>query len=287
MRKYINYIKKNHPSLKIVYKKSEDFINELIAAITNRETAAFKNKYRKADVLLIDDIQFLAGKEATQDEFFHTFSSLYESGKQIILTSDRPPKEINNLEQRLKSRFEMGLLADIQPPDLELRIAIIKKKAEQGNLELTDEVLEFLAENLRSNIRQIEGAINKLCAISFLSQIKITRETVKTLLSDIFGNSEPISVTIDKIFASVYNKFGVKREDIVGLKRTKEITRIRHIAIYLVSNITEMSTKKIGKIFNRDHTTVLYSIETIQKKLASDPQLSYVISEIEKEVGCF
>ncbi len=280
-------IKEENPNAKIIYIKGEDFTIQMIDSLAKQSMKEFRDEYRKCDLLMIDDIQFIAGKVSSQEEFFHTFDALYNNSKQIILTSDRPPKEINNLEQRLKSRFEMGLLADIQPPDLELRIAIIKKKAEQGNLELTDEVLEFLAENLRSNIRQIEGAINKLCAISFLSQVKITRETVKTLLSDIFGNSEPISVTIDKIFASVYNKFGVKREDIVGLKRTKEITRIRHIAIYLVSNITEMSTKKIGKIFNRDHTTVLYSIETIQKKLASDPQLSYVISEIEKEVGCF
>lgn len=280
-------IKEENPNAKIIYIKGEDFTIQMIDSLAKQAMKEFRDEYRKCDLLMIDDIQFIAGKVSSQEEFFHTFDALYNNSKQIILTSDRPPKEINNLEQRLKSRFEMGLLADIQPPDLELRIAIIKKKAEQGNLELTEEVLEFLAENLRSNIRQIEGAINKLCAISFLSQVKITRETVKTLLSDIFGNSEPISVTIDKIFASVYNKFGVKREDIVGLKRTKEITRIRHIAIYLVSNITEMSTKKIGKIFNRDHTTVLYSIETIQKKLASDPQLSYVISEIEKEVGCF
>ena len=278
-------IKEENPNAKIIYIKGEDFTIQMIDSLARQAMKEFRDEYRQCDLLMIDDIQFIAGKVSSQEEFFHTFDALYNNSKQIILTSDRPPKEINNLEQRLKSRFEMGLLADIQPPDLELRIAIIKKKAEQGKLELTDDVLAYLAENLRSNIRQIEGAINKLCAMSFLSQVKITRDTVKTLLSDILGNSEPISVTIDKIFASVYNKFGVKREDIVGLKRTKEIANARHIAIYLIRNITEMSLPNIGKIFNRDHSTIMSSIETVQKKLATDTKLSFIISEIEKEVG--
>ncbi len=278
-------IKEENPDAKIIYIKGEDFTNQLVDSLSRQAMNEFREEYRQCDLLMIDDIQFIAGKTSTQEEFFHTFDALYNNSKQIILSSDRPPKEINPLEQRLKSRFEMGLLADIQPPDLELRIAIIKKKAEQGKLELTDDVLTYLAENLRSNIRQIEGAINKLCAMSFLSQVKITRETVKSLLSDILGNSEPISVTIDKIFASVYNKFGVKREEIVGLKRTKEIANARHIAVYLVRNITEMSLPNIGKIFNRDHSTIMSSIETVQKKLATDTKLSFIISEIEKEVG--
>ena len=179
----------------------------------------------------------------------------------------------------------MGLLADIQPPDLELRIAIIKKKAEQAKLTLDNDVLTFLAENLRSNIRQIEGAINKLCAMSFISQVDITLDTVKNLLSDILGNSEPISVTIDKIFAAVYNKFGIKREEIVGQKRNKDIANARHISVYLVRNITEMSLNNIGKIFNRNHATIMSSIEIVEKRLATDAQLSFILNEIEKEVG--
>lgn len=278
-------IKEENPDAKIIYIKGEDFTNQLIDSLSRQAMHEFREEYRQCDLLMIDDIQFIAGKNSTQEEFFHTFDALYNNCKQIILSSDRPPKEINPLEERLKSRFEMGLLADIQPPDLELRIAIIKKKAEQGNLELTDDVLTFLAENLRSNIRQIEGAINKLCAISFLSQIKITKDTVKTLLAEILGSSEPISVTIDKIFACVYNRFGVKREEIVGQKRTKDIANARHIAIYLIRNITEMSLPNIGRIFNRDHSTIMSSIETVQKRLTTDTELSFILSEIEKEVG--
>ena len=278
-------IKEENPDAKIIYIKGEDFTNQMIDSLARQAMKEFRDEYRKCDLLMIDDIQFIAGKISSQEEFFHTFDALYNNSKQIILTSDKPPKEINSLDQRLKSRFEMGLLADIQPPDLELRIAIIKKKAEQGKLELTDDVLTFLAENLRSNIRQIEGAINKLCAMSFLSQVKINLETVKSLLADILGNSEPISVTIDKIFAAVYNKFGVKREEIVGQRRNKEIVNARHIAVYLVRNITEMSLPNIGKIFNRDHTTIMSSVETVEKRLATDNQLSFIISEIEKEIG--
>ncbi len=278
-------IKEENPDAKIIYIKGEDFTNQLVDSLSRQAMNEFREEYRQCDLLMIDDIQFIAGKTSTQEEFFHTFDALYNNCKQIILSSDRPPKEINPLEERLKSRFEMGLIADIQPPDLELRIAIIKKKAEQGKLELTDDVLTFLAENLRSNIRQIEGAINKLCAIYFLSRVKITRDTVKTLLAEILGGAEPISVTIDKIFTSVYNRFGVKKEEIVGQKRTKNIANARHIAIYLIRNITEMSLPNIGKIFNRDHSTIMSSIETVQKRLATDTELSFILSEIEKEVG--
>ncbi len=278
-------IKEENPNAKIIYIKGEDFTNQLIDSLSRQAMNEFREEYRQCDLLMIDDIQFIAGKTSTQEEFFHTFDALYNNCKQIILSSDRPPKEINPLEERLKSRFEMGLIADIQPPDLELRIAIIKKKAEQGNLTLTDDVLNFLAENLRSNIRQIEGAINKLCAIYFLSRVEITRETVKTLLAEILGGAEPISVTIDKIFTSVYNRFGVKKEEIVGQKRTKNIANARHIAIYLIRNITEMSLPNIGKIFNRDHSTIMSSIETVQKRLATDTELSFILSDIEKEVS--
>ena len=278
-------IKEENPDAKIIYIKGEDFTNQMIDSLSRQAMREFREEYRKCDLLMIDDIQFIAGKVSSQEEFFHTFDALYNNSKQIILTSDRPPKEINPLEQRLKGRFEMGLLADIQPPDLELRIAIIKKKAEQAKLTLDNDVLTFLAENLRSNIRQIEGAINKLCAMSFIFQVDITLDTVKNLLSDILGNSEPISVTIDKIFAAVYNKFGIKREEIVGQKRNKDIANARHISVYLVRNITEMSLKNIGKIFNRNHATIMSSIEIVEKRLATDAQLSFILNEIEKEVG--
>ena len=244
----------------------------------------FRDKYRSCDVLLIDDIQFIAGKVSTQEEFFHTFNALFEDRKQIILTSDRPPRDIKTLEERLKTRFEWGLIADIQPPDLELRIAIIKKKAEQVNVELPDDVLTFLAENLRSNIRQIEGAIKKLGALSFLSGQKITMELTKSCISELLGGAEPTSVTVEKIFGAVYKKYNIKKEEIIGSRRTKEVAAARHIAIYLVRTVTEMSLPNIGKIFNRDHSTVMSSVETVEKRLRNDALLNVEIHDMIKEV---
>ena len=195
-----NEVKKKKRDAEIIYIKGEDFTNQLIEALARQKTAEFRNKYRSCDMLLIDDIQFIAGKVSTQEEFFHTFNALYEEHKQIILTSDRPPREIKTLEDRLKTRFEWGLLADIQPPDLELRIAIIKKKAEQVNVVIPDEVLGFLAENLRSNIRQIEGAIKKLGALAFISGREISMELARGCISELLGGEEPVSVTVDKTF---------------------------------------------------------------------------------------
>ena len=233
---------------------------------------------------MIDDIQFIGNKVATQEEFFHTFNALYENEKQIIMTSDRPPREISELEKRLVSRFEMGLLADIQPPDLELRMAIIKKKAEQGKISIPDDVLVYLAENLRSNIRQIEGAIKKISALSFLSGKEITLELAKNLMHELLGGAEPISVTVDKIFLSVYKKYGFTKEELTGAKRTKELAFARHVTIYLIRNITEMSLPNIGKIFKRDHSTVMSSIDIIEKKINTDNSVASDIDEIKKDV---
>ena len=277
-------IDKERPGAKIVYIKGEDFTNELIDSLSKQSMAAFREKYRMCDILMIDDIQFLASKVATQEEFFHTFNALYENDKQVIITSDRPPREIPDLEKRLLSRFEMGLLADIQPPDLELRIAIIKKKAEQGNILIPDEVLTYLAENLRSNIRQIEGAIKKLSALSFLSGKKITIDLAKNLMHELLGGAEPISVTVDKIFLSVFKKYGFKREELVSSRRTKELAKARHVSIYLIRTITEMSLPNIGKIFNRDHSTVMASIDLVEKKMISDNSFSLEIESLIKEV---
>ena len=284
MSAVVNEIKKKNPMASVVYINSEDFTNELIESLSKQQMDKFREKYRKCDILLIDDVQFIAGKVSTQEEFFHTFNALYDSHKQIILSSDRPPRDISHLEDRLKSRFEWGLIADIQAPDLELRIAIIKKKAEQVNIEIPNDVLTLLAENLRSNIRQIEGAIKKLSALSFLSGKKISLELAKDCLSELLIGVEPINVTIDKIYAAVFKKYGIKKEEILGLKRNKEIANARHICVYLIREITEMSFPNIGKIFGgRDHATIMSSYNKISKSL-SDPMLDIEIKELLHEI---
>ncbi len=279
-----NEIKKKKPNVKIIYIKGEDFTTQFIEALAAQMTNEFRNKYRSCDVLLIDDIQFIAGKTSTQEEFFHTFNALYEEHKQIILTSDRPPRDMKTLEERLKTRFEWGLLADIQPPDVELRVAIIKKKAEQVGIVIPEDVLTYLAENLRSNIRQIEGAMKKLGALVFLSGQEITMEVARGCIADLLGGEEPVSVTVDKIFATVYKKYGISKDDIIGKNRSREIAQARHVTIYLIRKITEMSLPNIGKIFNRDHTTALASFETIERKLKTDALLTLDINEMTKEV---
>ena len=280
-----NYLREQNPNVKVIYIKGEDFTNQMIDCLSRQAMPEFREKYRDCDVLLIDDIQFIAGKVSTQEEFFHTFNALYEGRKQIILTSDRQPREIKTLEDRLKTRFEWGLIADIQVPDLELRIAIIKKKAEQVGVELPEDVLTFLAENLRSNIRQIEGAIKKLGARVFLSGEKIDMDLARGCISELLGGAEPTSVTVEKIFASVYQKYGVKKEDLVSTKRNKEIAFARHITIFIIREVTEMSLPNIAKIFNRDHSTIISSIETIERKLITDAMLDFEIKEIVKEVS--
>lgn len=284
MHATINRMKQNNPGIKIIYTKGEDFTNQMIACLANNTMKEFRNKYRKCDVLLIDDIQFIAGKTATQEEFFHTFNALFEDKKQIILTSDRPPHEIKTLEERLLTRFEWGLIADIQPPDLELRIAILKKKAEQANVTISNDVLTFLGENLRSNIRQIEGAIKKLGALSFLSGKSITMELAKECLSELLGGAEPINVTVDKIFTAVYHKYGIKKEELVGPKRNKEIAMARHTAIFLIREIIEMSFPNIAKIFNRDHSTIMDSYNKSMAAYQLNPVFSMEIDEMKKEI---
>ena len=280
----INQLKIKNPSINIKYVKGDDFTNQLIDSLRQGKPQEFRNQFRTCDVLLIDDIQFIAGKEATQDEFFHTFNSLFEENKQIILASDRPARDINPLEERLRNRFEWGLMADIQPPDLELRIAIIQKKAEQINVTLPDDVLMFLAENLRSNIRQIEGAIKKLGALSFLSGRKINMELAQSCIAELLGGVEPTNVTVDKVFSAVFKKYNVRREDIVGGRRTKEVAFARHVCIYLIKDITDMSYPNIGKIFGRDHSTAMSSFDIIKKRVETDHMFSLEIEELKKDI---
>ena len=280
-----NHLQKKNPNIKIIYIKGEDFTNQMVECLARQAMDEFRNKYRSCNVLLIDDIQFIAGKDATQEEFFHTFNTLYEEKKQIILTSDRPPRDIKLLEDRLKTRFEWGLIADIQPPDPELRIAIIKKKIEQAHIRVPDDVVLFLAENLRSNIRQIEGAIRKLSALSFLNGKDISMELARSCISELLGGAEPVNVTVDKIFTAVFKKYNVRRDDLVGSRRTKDVATARHITIYLIRKITDMSFPNIGKIFGRDHSTIMSSIETVEKKLQHDTVFNVEINELIKEVN--
>ena len=284
MKAIATEVLKRNPDYNVIIVKGESFTNELVEALAKKDTAGFKEKYRRADMLLIDDIQFIAGKVATQEEFFHTFNALYESNKQIVLTSDRPPKDINPLNERLRSRFEGGLMADVGLPNLELRVAILKKKAEDLAVDIPTEVLTYLAENLRSNIRQIEGSIKKLAAKSMVDGRKISLELARECLADLMGDAEPLEVTIDKIFSAVVKRYNIPREDIVGLKRTKEIMHARHVTIFLMREITELSTGRIGDIFGRDHSTVMSSCKWVRTKMAREPLFAADIEALKNEI---
>lgn len=279
-----NEIFKKNPKANLVYIKCEEFTTQLIDAIMKQRTPEFREKFRRADILLIDDIQFIAGKESTQEELFHTFNELYEDHKQIILTCDRPAKDIKLLEDRLKTRFEWGLIADIQPPDLELRAAIIKKKAEALGITLKVEVISYLAEKLKSNVRQIEGALKRLSAMSFLSGERITVDMAARTLADIVSEDIPLSMKINRVLYTVAEKYGVEVDDLKGKKRTKEIAWARHVAIYIMREKTDMSLPAIGNEFGRDHTTVLSSHKIIEKEIAQNPSFAVEMNELINEI---
>ena len=280
----INYMKKNHEGINIVYKKCESFLEELIRAIKNGTTDAFKDKYRSCDVLLIDDIQFLAGREQTQEEFFHTFSALYESEKQIILTSDRPPMEIKPLEDRLRTRFEGGLLADVQPPSFELRIAIIKQKADAMRLTISNELIEYMAERLQNNIRQIEGVLKRIYAIHSLTSAEVTKEKIDEVISIIDPGNIPTDALIEKILSAVSRAYGVPVDQMKSKKRTDSITNARHVAIYLIKQLTELTLKEVGAIFGRDHSTVVFSIDKVEKGIKTINNYESEINKLIKEI---
>ena len=280
-----NEIHKSNPDKVILYVKGDDFTNELIEAIRLNSASEFRQKYRKSDVLLVDDIQFIGGKESTQEEFFHTFNSLYEAKSQIVLTSDRPPKEIKTLEDRLKSRFESGLIADIQPPDFETRIAIIKRKAELLEMNLPDDVIEYIATKLKTNIRQLEGVVKKLKAKNQLYGDKITINVAQKTISDILNNDQPPPLTVEKIVDEVARTFGITSEDIRSSKRNSNISNARQIAIYAVREITDLSMNLIGEEFgNREHSTIVYAIKQIKKNMAKDTKLKATVEDIIKNI---
>ncbi|MBQ7343534.1 MAG: chromosomal replication initiator protein DnaA [Clostridia bacterium] len=280
----INHMKKNHPGINIVYKKCESFLEELIRAIRNGSTTAFKEKYRSCDVLLIDDIQFLAGKEQTQEEFFHTFSALYESDKQIILTSDRPPKEIKPLEDRLRTRFEGGLLADVQPPSFELRIAIIKQKADAMGLSVSNDLVEYMAERLQNNIRQIEGVLKRIYAVYSLTSAEVTKEKIDEVISIIDPGNIPTDALIEKILSSVSRAYGVPIDQMKSKKRTDTVANARHVAIYLIKQFTELTLKEIGAIFGRDYSTVISSVDKVEKNIKTVNNYEIEINRLIKEI---
>ena len=278
-------IKKNHPEFNIVYVDCETFTNDLITAIQAGRTEEFRQTYRPADVLLVDDIQFIAGKESTQEEFFHTFNTLHGAGKQIVLASDRPAKEIKSLEERLRTRFEWGLTADIQPPDFETRVAIIRRKAELLNLHMPDDVAEFIANHLKSNIRQLEGAVKKLNAYYLLEGIQPAIGVAQNAIKDILNETQPVPVTIEKIISEVARTYNVSPAEIRGMRRTANISSARQTAIYVVREITGMSMEDIGREFSgRDHSTIVYSLKAMEQNLENDRRLKETVEDIIKNV---
>ncbi len=281
-----NDIKNNHPDKNIIYIKGDDFTNELIESIRMATTSEFRQKYRQADMLLVDDVQFIGGKERTQEEFFHTFNSLFEAKKQIVLTSDRPPKEIKILEDRLRSRFESGLLADIQPPDLETRIAIIKRKAEILGLDLDDDVCECIAQKLKSNIRQLEGVVKKLKARFYLTGETPTIATVTEAITDILNNDAPPELTVEKIIDEVARTFGVESDDIRSQKsRRANINKPRQIAIFIVRELTSLSMEAVGKEFGgRHYSTIVYTVQQVEKNMKTDSNLRETVEDIIKNI---
>ena len=280
-----NEIHQNNPKMNIVYIKGDDFTNELIDAIGTGSTMAFRQRYRQADVLLIDDIQFIGGKEQTQEEFFHTFNALYENKNQIVLTSDRPPKEIRTLEDRLRTRFESGLLADIQPPDFETRIAILKRKAQLLQITLPEDVCEYIASRLKNNIRELEGCVKKMRAYYLLENQAPSFITAQKAIADILNNDQPAPVTVSKIVEEVSRTFNVSPEDIRSKKRSSSISRARQISIYCVREITQMSVVDIGDEFGgRDHSTVIYALQQIEKLMQQDAKVRASVEDIIKNI---
>ena len=270
---------------KVLYVTSEKFTNELISSIQTNKNVEFRNRYRNVDVLLIDDIQFIAGKESTQEEFFHTFNALHEANKQIVISSDRPPKEIPTLEDRLRSRFEWGLITDIQPPDLETRIAILKKKADLENLEVEDEVLAFVAKRIESNIRELEGALTRIMAYSSLTGSSLDIDTADEVLKDIISNHRPRKITPELIQKVIAEHFQMKIEDMKSRKRNRPIAFPRQIAMYLCRELTDLSLPKIGELFGgRDHTTVIHACDKISTSIESDLQVKRAINELIKKI---
>ncbi len=285
-----HFILDQNPDMKVLYVTSEQFTNEVIESIRSGNAAKmnkFREKYRTVDVLLIDDVQFIIGKESTQEEFFHTFNVLHSAGKQIIISSDKPPKEMETLEERFRSRFEWGLIADIQPPDYETRMAILKKNAENYNKEIKEEIFQYIATNIKSNIRELEGAYNKVIAFSKLNKVEITLDNVEEALKDIISPNEKRQITHKLIISVVAEHFGITSEDIVSKRRNSEYVLPRQICMYLCRELTADSLQSIGKsLGKKDHTTVIHGIEKISSEIKTNEELKNKIDIIKKKLNC-
>ncbi len=283
-----HFILNQNPDTKVLYVTSEQFTNEVVESIRSGNTAKMnklREKYRTIDVLLIDDVQFIIGKESTQEEFFHTFNVLHSAGKQIILSSDKPPKEMKTLEERFRSRFEWGLTADIQPPDYETRMAILKKNAESYNKEINEEIFDYIATNIKSNIRELEGAYNKVIAFAKLNNVEITLDNVEEALKDIISPNVVRQVTPKLIVDIVAEHFGISPEDILSKRRNSEFVQPRQICMYLCRHLTEESLQSIGKsLGKKDHTTVIHGIEKITEEIVHNEELKNKIDIIKKKI---
>ena len=292
MHAITHYIQENHPEMKILYVASEDFTNQIVEALrpgSGNNTATlsrFREKYRNIDVLLIDDVQFIIGKEATQEEFFHTFNTLYGAGKQIVLSSDRPPKDMSLLDERFRSRFEWGLMADIQSPDYETRVAILRKKMELEGFFVPNEVIEYIATNVKSNIRELEGSLNKIIAVANIEKCEITLDLAKKHLEDFITPDEKKKITPDSIISEVAHYFGITEDDIKGSKRSSKIAYPRQIAMYLIKEMTNSTLKQIGEIMGgKDHTTVIYGINKIEDSIKEEEKCRETIQTLKKNIS--
>jgi len=279
-------ISEKRPNYNIIYCKGETFTNELIEAISRKNTSPFHNKYRQADILLIDDIQFISGKEQTQEEFFHTFNALHEEGKQIVLTSDRPPKDIRTLEDRLRTRFENGIIADIKAPEYETRVAIIRRKAASLNFEISDEVIDLIANSLKNNIRQLEGTVKKLKAYNHLAGLAPSVSLTKKCIDEIVNDSQPVSVTVDRIITEVSRYYDVSPLDVRSNKRNAKFSMARQIAMYIIRERTNLPLDSIGKEFSdRNHATVVYAVDKVNEMMETNSSFKNSIEDLMKNIN--
>ena len=273
-------IREDYPDKKLLYISSENFTNELITAIQQNKNAEFRNRFRNVDVLMVDDIQFIAGHNSTQEEFFHTFNTLHTAGKQIVISSDKPPKEIMRLEERLVSRFEWGLVADIQRPDLETRIAILRKKALSENLQVGDDVLELIAGRIESNIRELEGSLTRVVAFADLKGSPVTREVAEEALRDILAVKDPKRITCDAIKQAVADYYGIAAAELTAKRRSREVVIPRQVAMFLAREMTDLSLTQLGAAFQRDHATILHACD----KVAEDPAMTSILEDLRHAV---
>ncbi len=282
-----NEVRKNHPNLNVIYTTGENFTNELVRAVSEQNTTEFHDKYRNCDFLLVDDIQFIAGKEMTQEEFFHTFNELYNAGKQIVLTSDISPNRIRQLEDRIKTRFTLGVQADVQSPDFETRMAIVKRKAELLDLNLPDNVARVISERIKKNIRQLEGAVNKMKGLTMFSNENPSLSMAQRVIKETLIDSQPSEITVDRILNDVGNAFNVAADDIKSSKRNAQISQARKVAVYVIREIKGMAFNDIAKELNRNHSTISISYSDIQEAMNTNSDLKETIEDIIKNLKVF